>query len=42
MMQYIDSIKKWTSASLEEHIRVADDKISCEAGAVNIRTDDAD
>ena len=39
--------KKGTSASLEENIRVSEDtrawrKISCAAGAANVRTDDAD
>ena len=44
---YIDDIKKWSRASLEENIRVAEDrtawhKISSTAGAANVRTDDAD
>ena len=25
-MQYVDNIKKWTTASLEENMRVADDR----------------
>ena len=46
-MQYIDSIKKWTRASLEENVRLTEDRtawreISCAAGAANVRTDDAD
>ena len=46
-MQYIDNIKKWTKASLDENIRVAEDRTawrerSCAAGAANVRTDDAD
>ena len=46
-MQYIDNIKKWTSASLEENVRRAEDRTawrerSCAAGAANVRTDDAD
>ena len=44
-MQYIDNINKWTIASLEENILVAEDrtawhKRSC--GAANVRTDDVD
>ena len=43
-MQHIDNITNWTGASLEENIRMADDrtgwrKISYAAGAANIRTD---
>ena len=43
-MQYIDTIKKWIWASLEENIRLTEDrtawrKISCAAGAANIRTE---
>ena len=46
-MQNIDNIKKWTRASLEENIRVTEDrtawhKRSCAAGAANVRTDLAD
>ena len=46
-MQYIDNTNKWMMASLDENIRVADDrtawrKSSCAAGTANIRTDDAD
>ena len=42
-----DDINKWTRASLEENIRVAEDrtawrKISCVAGAANVRTDTAE
>ena len=45
MMQYIDNIKKWIRASLEESVRLTEDrtswhKISCSAGAANVRTDD--
>ena len=39
-MQYIDNIKKWTRASLEENVRQSER--SCAAGAANVRTDDAD
>ena len=43
----LDNIKKWTRASLEENIRVTEDrtawrKTSCAAGAVNVKTDDAE
>ena len=49
-MQYIDNIKKWTKASLEENVsvlRLTEDRTSwrersCAAGAANVRTDDAD
>ena len=46
-MQYIDNIKKWTRASLEENVRRTEDRTawserSCAAGAANARTDDAD
>ena len=46
-MQYIDNIKKWARASLEENIRVAHDRTLeqhgvKEVGAANVRTDDAD
>ena len=45
-MQYIDNIKKWTRASLEENVRLTEDRTarerSCAAGAANVRTDDAD
>ena len=46
-MQYIDNTKKWTRASLEENVRLTEDKTawrerSCGAGAANVRTDDAD
>ena len=42
-MQYIDNIKKWTRASLEENIRVTEDRTtwhnkSCAAGAANVLT----
>ena len=42
-MQYIDNIKKWTRAPLEENIRVAEDraawrKRSCQAAAAIVRT----
>ena len=45
-MQYIDNIKKWTRASLEENVRLTEDRTawrerSCAAGADNVRTDDA-
>ena len=45
-MQYIDNIKKWITASLEENVRVTDDRTawherSCAAGAAKVRTDDA-
>ena len=45
--QYINNIKKWTTDSLEENKRVAEDRtawreISCAAGAANVRTDAAD
>ena len=44
MMKYIDNIKNWTRASLEENIRVADDwtaggKTNYAARAANVRTD---
>ena len=43
-MQYIDNIKKWTRASLEENVRLTEDRtawreIRCAAGAANVRTD---
>ena len=46
-MQYIDNIKKWTRASLEENVRLTEDRTawrerSCAAGVANLRTDDAD
>ena len=46
-MQCIGNIKKWTRASLEENLRLTEDRkawreISCAAGAANVRTDDAD
>ena len=46
-MQYIDNIKQWTKASLEENVRLTEDRKSwrersCAAGAANVRTDDAD
>ena len=46
-MQYIDNIKKWTRASLEENVIVTEDRTAwrertCAAGAANVRTDDAD
>ena len=46
-MQYIDNIKKWTKTSLEENVRLTEDRTawlerSCAAGAANVRTDDAD
>ena len=42
-MQYIDNIKKWTGASLEETVRLTEDRTawrerSCAAGAANVRT----
>ncbi len=45
-IQYIDNIKKWTRASLEEIVRLTEDRTawrerSCAAGAANVRTDDA-
>ena len=45
--RYIDNIKKWTRASLEENVRRTEDRTSwrersCAAGAANVRTDDAD
>ena len=44
---YIDNIKKWTRASLEENVRLTEDRSvwrerSCAAGAANVRNDDAD
>ena len=41
-MQYINNIKKRTKASLEENVRVTEDRTSwrersCEAGAANVR-----
>ena len=44
---YIDNINKWTRTFLEENITVAEGrtacrKLSCAAGAGNVRTDDAD
>ena len=46
-MQCVDNIKKWTKASLEENVRLTEDRTSwhersCAAGAANVRTDDAD
>ena len=46
-MQYINNIKKWARASLEENISVTEDRTAwrernCPAGAANVRTDDAD
>ena len=46
-MQYIDNIEKWIRASLEENVRLTEDRtawreISCATGAANVRTDDAD
>ena len=46
-MQYIDNIKKWTRAYLEENVRVSEDRTawrerSYAAGAANDRTDGAD
>ena len=46
-MKYIDNIKKWTRASLEENVRPTDDRTawrerSYAAGAANVITDDAD
>ena len=43
----IDNIKKWTRASIEENIRLTEDRtawreISCAAGAADVRTNDAD
>ena len=44
---HIDNIKKWTRASLEESVRLTEDRRawrerSCALGAANVRTDDAD
>ena len=44
---YIDNIKKRTRASLEENVRLTEDRTawcerSCAAGAANVRTDDSD
>ena len=46
-MRYIDNINKWTRASLEENMRLTEDRTawrerSCAAGAANVRTDYAD
>ena len=46
-MQYIDNIKNWTTASLEENVKVTEyriawRKISYATGAANVRTDDPD
>ena len=45
-MQYIDNIKKWTRASLEENIRLTEDRKararSYAAGAANVRTEVVD
>ena len=49
-MQHIDNIKKWTRASLEENVRLTEDRRfrtawrerSFAAEAANVRTDDAD
>ena len=48
-MRYIDNIKKKTKASLEENVRLTEDRTSASwrerswaAGAANVRTDDAD
>ena len=46
-MQYLDNIKKWTRASLEENVRLTKDRTawrerSCAARAANVTTDDAD
>ena len=46
-MQYIDNINKWTRASLEENVRLTEDRTargerSCASEAANVRTDDAD
>ena len=43
----IDNIRKWTMASLEENVRLTEDRTawlerSCSAGVANVRTDDAD
>ena len=45
-IQYVDNIKKWTRASLEENIRVTGDRTTghrrgCAAGAANVTTGDA-
>ena len=40
-MRYIDNIKKWTKASLEENVKVADE-LCCAGGAANVGTDDTD
>ena len=46
-MQFIDNIKKWRKASLEENVRLTADRTpwrerSCAAGAANVRNDDID
>ena len=46
-MQYIDNIKTWTRVSVEENVRLTEDRTewrerSYAAGAANVRTDDAD
>ena len=46
-MQYIDNIKKWTRASLEENVRRTEDRSawrerSYAAGGANVRTAAAD
>ena len=45
MMQYIDNSQERTRASLEENVRLTEDRTawferSCAAGAANIRTED--
>ena len=46
-MQYIDNVKKLKRASLEENVRLTEDRTAwretrCAAGTANVRTDDAD
>ena len=46
-MQHIDNIKKWTRASIDENVRVAEVRtawreISFAAGAASVKIDDAD
>ena len=46
-MKYTDNINNWIRTSLEENVRLTEDRTawrerSCAAGAANVRTDDAD
>ena len=46
VMKYIDNIKKWRKASLEENVRLTEDRTalrerSCAAGAANVRNSPA-